>query len=549
MRRTDHLERLKTEHFDLLIIGGGASGAGCALDAAGRGLRVALVESGDFAAGTSSKSTKLIHGGVRYLEQAVKNADFGQLKQVRHGLHERRAMLESAPFLARPLELVTPCTTWVEAAYFFVGLKIYDWLAGRKNNLPSAKFLSKKQVLEKMPGLKNSVLYAAVAYFDGQFDDARYALLLALTAAERGATMANYLIVNGFEKDADGKITAARVEDRLTGDQFLINAKQVLNCTGPASDTVRQMANPALETRLRPSKGAHILLPQSVLGNEKAALLIPKTKDGRMVFAIPTGSELLVGTTDTPASEPEKMGNEPLLGKKEAAFLLETLNRYLETPARFDQIKAGFAGLRPLIAAEKTRSTATLLRDHEVEFDEQSGLVSLLGGKWTTWRLMASDAVDFVCKQLNINELCSTQGLKLVGTDGFSFDKLAGFQQRTGLPEDVVLHLFQNYGNHADDVFELASTNPSFSKKLTKNRPFIHAEVIYQVRSEMAVTVRDVLARRWRLEQHNWAATRELMPLVADILAGELGWTEAEKARKLEDYGQVLRKMKNATIN
>ncbi len=541
--RADQLARLRADSFDVLVVGGGASGAGCALDAAGRGLRVGLVEAGDWASATSSKSTKLIHGGVRYLEQAVKKGDLAQLKQVRHGLRERRAMLDSAPFLARPLELVTPCATWVEAAYFFAGLKIYDWLAGLRNRLPSAKFLSKKKTLEKLPGLRSRSLHSAVAYFDGQFDDARYALLLVLSAVEKGAAAANYLKINGFEKGPTGKITAALAEDALTGERFSINAKQVLNCTGPASDALRLMANPSAAPRLRPSRGAHIVLPVSVLGNEKSALLIPKTRDGRLVFAIPSGGDLLVGTTDTQPEPGETAGIEPFLEKKEADFLLDTLNRFLQKPATVGQVKAGFAGLRPLVSGEKSRSTAALLRDHEVEFDEKSGLVSLLGGKWTTWRLMASDAVDFVCKRLEVNALCSTRGLRLPGAEVVGEDANNGQPSLNGLPDEVTTHLFQTYGSRASALAELATAEPSLSKRILENRPFISAEVVFHAREEMAVTVRDVLARRLRIEQHDWAAARAAAPVVAEVLADELGWDSAKRERELKSYVELLSKM------
>jgi glycerol-3-phosphate dehydrogenase len=534
MERKTQLEKLKNEEFDLLIIGGGASGAGAALDAAGRGLRVALVEGGDFASATSSKSTKLIHGGVRYLEQAVKKLDLGQLKQVIHGLHERRTMLESAPFLAKPLELITPCSNFIESCYFFIGLKMYDWLAGRKNNLPPAQLLSKKTVLAKLPGIKRAGLHSAVAYFDGVFDDARYALLLALTAEERGATVANYLIINGFEKNADGKITAAHAEDRESGAHFLIKTKVVLNCTGAASDAVREMANSDLDSRLRPSKGAHILLPKSVMDSTGSALLIPETSDGRLVFAIPQAHGLMVGTTDTPVDD---HFSEPHLDKKDRDFLIETLNRYLEKPISASAIRASFAGLRPLISAGKNRSTATLLRDHEVEFDEKSGLISLLGGKWTTWRLMASDAVDFACKQLNINVLCSTNGIKLRGTERQNVSNLAKYD----LPADVLEHLFSSYGSHASDVCELAKGD--FSKRILPDFPFIGAEVIYHIRVEMACSLRDILARRWRLEQTDFAATLAAMPKVAEIIANEIGWGSAEKTKAMTEYATFITEM------
>lgn len=562
MNRAANLHQLSTEKFDLLVIGGGASGAGCALDAAMRGLKVALVEADDFAAGTSSKSTKLIHGGIRYLEQAIKKLDFGQLRQVRHGLAERRTMLESAPFLARPLELVMPCSSWFERLYFFIGLRIYDLLAGRRNHLPASRWLSKSDILQKFPGLKQAGLTGGVSYFDGQFDDARYALLLAKTAAEHGAIVCNHLKINSFRKNSTGQLEAAEVENRLAGEQFTIAADCFLNCTGPSADRIRRLANEAAEPRLRPSKGAHVLIadcglpvplvagriadfsqsetrnPQSEIG-----LLVPKTADGRVVFAIPKMGGLMVGTTDT--AWPDDPSGEPFVSGKEADFLLETVNRFLEKPVRVEAVRAGFAGLRPLLSASAKRTTATLLRDHEVEFDEQSGLISLLGGKWTTWRLMGCDAINFVCKKLKINELCPTGELRLAGSEGFSFQEKTVLKTRFHLDDDVADHLLKNYGSCAEQLCEQIS-GPPFFEKLLPGWPFLKAEIAWQIREEMACTPRDILARRLRLEQTDWRATGEALPVVAEIMAAELGWSAVEKAGQIARYRQVLEEMNSA---
>ncbi len=389
MNRTDNLARLKSEKFDICIIGSGASGAGCALDAVLRGYKVALIDRKDFASETSSRSTKLIHGGVRYLEQAFTKLDFAQLKQVRHGLEERRIVIKNAPHLARPLALLTPVFSWVEGLYYSIGLKMYDWFAN-DDTLPKGKWLSKKEVMERMPALNKDKLHSAVLYYDGQHDDARYCLAIVQSAQELGVAVANYLEVVAFDKDSANRLQSVRAKDTLAGDSFQIKADLFINCTGTSADFIRTLANPALPIRMRPSKGVHVILPYETLQSNDA-MLIPKTTDGRVVFAIPFEGQLLVGTTDT---EYTALTEEPVLDEKEAEFLLDTLRPYLQKPPLLSEVKAGFGGLRPLLAADPTKSTKGLTRDHEVEHDEVSNLVSLLGGKWTTYRLMAKDAID-----------------------------------------------------------------------------------------------------------------------------------------------------------
>ena len=282
MNRAENIARLTQEKFDLCIIGGGASGAGCALDAALRGLKVALIEKTDFAAETSSRSTKLVHGGVRYLEQAFKKLDFAQLRQVRHGLVERRLVLQNAPHLAHPLGLITPVFSWWEGFYITVGLALYDWFSNHRQQaphgpkkiaLPPSRWLSKKEALQMMPGLSPNI-HSAVLYYDGQLDDARYCLALVQSAAEAGAVVANHLKVIGFEKDEKGKLTAAVIKDPLENDPpFELKAHQFLNCTGPYADSIRQLANTELAPRIRPSKGVHLVLPLEVFKCDKAMLI------------------------------------------------------------------------------------------------------------------------------------------------------------------------------------------------------------------------------------------------------------------------------------
>jgi glycerol-3-phosphate dehydrogenase len=298
MNRKEHLERLKTDVFDVCIIGAGASGAGCALDAQLRGLKVALIEKEDFASQTSSKSTKLIHGGVRYLEQAFKKLDFGALKQVRHGLEERHIVLKNAPHLTRPLALLTPCYSWFEGLYFTIGLRIYGFFT-KNDPLPKSKWLNKTESLLRIKGLHDKI-HSAVMYYDGQLDDARYCTMLVKTAAEKGAAVCNHLEVIDFQYETNHKIKSVRVKDDFGTPDFEIKAKIFINCTGPFADKIRLKANHDLQKRVTQSKGSHLILPQSVMGTNENAMLIPKTSDGRVVFAIPWEGEILLGTTDTP---------------------------------------------------------------------------------------------------------------------------------------------------------------------------------------------------------------------------------------------------------
>ena len=325
MNRHTSLDRLRSEEFDICIIGAGASGAGCALDAVLRGYKVAIIDKKDFASETSSRSTKLIHGGVRYLEQAFKKLDFAQLKQVRHGLEERHIVLKNAPHLARPLALMTPVSSWIEGLYFKIGLQIYDTFAGN-DSLPKSKWLNKKEVLAKIPTLNRKKLHSGVLYYDGQLDDARYCLALVQSASEAGAVVANYLSVNAFTKDGAGKLSGAQVRDTQDGSDFIIKTKLVINCTGPFSDSLRLLANPALTERLRPSKGVHIVLPYTTL-NSEYAMLIPKTSDGRVVFAIPFEGATMVGTTDTESGDIQA---EATLNESEKRYLVDTLNPFLD---------------------------------------------------------------------------------------------------------------------------------------------------------------------------------------------------------------------------
>ncbi len=542
MDRKRNLISLREETFDICVIGAGATGAGVALDAALRGFRVALIEREDFAAETSSKSTKLIHGGVRYLEQAFKNFDFGQLKQVRHGLAERHFVLNNAPHLARPLGIITPVFSWFEGLYFSVGLLMYGWFA-QNDTLPKARWLSKPETKARVANI-SSKIHSSVLYYDGQLDDARYCFALAQSADELGACVVNHIGLTGFEKDTDGKLSAASVYDSVSGTGFKIKSRLFINCTGVHSDVVRLMANTGEITRIRPSKGVHIIIDKKYLQG-KEAILIPKTRDGRVVFVIPFEDIVMAGTTDTPTQD---IALEPLLESDEVDYLLETIAPFLaNVPSRGD-VRAGFGGLRPLLAANR-KDTKSLLRDHEIEHDDSSGLLSVLGGKWTTYRLMAEDAVNKACRILNKEAGSSTHFYRLTGardTD-FNRNKFISEAKETGLEEEAIQGLLSRYGDRSGDLLKICREIPQLTKRIHPRHSFILAEALYTARSEMAVSLRDFLARRIRMEITDWQDTSDSVEVVAGVMAPALGWDEATKERNIRDYKALLQDFMSRT--
>src|SRR6202030_1027761 len=426
--RAEVLKDVQNKSFDVCVIGGGATGSGCALDSQLRELSTVLIEAGDFASATSSASTKMVHGGVRYLEEAFRRLDPAEYKVVNRALHERIHMLQNAPFITRAKEFITPCYNWLDLAYYETGLKLYDWIAGSSSLAPS-HFVSREEALRRLPNLNPQGLAGAVAYTDGQFDDARYNVTLVESFAETGGVALNYARVSAFEKRADGKLAAVTVQDRLSGQSFVVRARAFVNATGPFADSIRAMANPAAKPRIRLSKGVHIVLPAEVLSSDDA-MLIPKTDDGRVLFAIPWKGRLLVGTTEQEVAA----GDELFLTREEVEYLLRHLNRYLAAPVKASQVVGGFAGARPLLSAGDSRDTKKLARDHEVELDSQSGLISILGGKWTTYRAMAQDTIDVAQKYLGIPvSECSTPNHPLLGSDGYSTDYWQTLERRYGL--------------------------------------------------------------------------------------------------------------------
>ncbi len=539
MNRKENLDKLKSESYDICIVGAGASGSGVALDAALRGLKVAIIDRGDFCGETSSRSTKLIHGGVRYLEQAFKKLDIEPLKQVKHGLAERHYLLENAPHLTRPLGIITPVFSLFEAFYYSVGLRLYGWFA-KGDNMPKSTWLSKKETLAFSPQI-NPKIHSSVMYYDGQLDDARYTLSMVQSANALGVSAVNYVSLVEFKKNEDGKLTEAKVKDEETGEEFYIKSKLFVNCTGPYADFVRLLANPTETPRIQPAKGVHIVIDKSFYNSDKA-MLIPKTKDGRLVFVIPFKTEVMIGTTDTPYKNLEE---EPVLEQSEADFLIETVTEFLVKIPEKKDIKAGFGGIRPLLSAKATTSNETkgLLRDHEVEIDASSGLVSLLGGKWTTYRLMAEDTVNKICNILGNDKESTTHHYKIWGAETL---KETPFEPHfKTINAETLRHLHENYGNKVSEVLKIAKENDVFQEKIHANHPYLKAEIVYACRFEMVVKPRDFFARRLRLEILDWAALEVSIEPTCIIMAEELGWDENKLKAETASYVELIRSFKS----
>ena len=529
--RAESLRSIAEQSFDVCVIGGGATGSGCALDSQLRGFRTVQLEAADYASATSSTSTKMAHGGVRYLEEAIRGFDPKEYAVLQRALHERIHMLRNAPFLTSTKQFITPCYRRIDIPYFEIGLKLYDWIAGRDALAPS-KYLSRDETLRIMPTLAPDRLVGSVAYTDGQFDDARYNITLVKTFAAAGGETLNYARVIAFENTPDGKLAGAQVEDKLTRAHFTVRARAFINATGPYADTVRQMATPAALPRMRLSKGIHILLPLEVLSSEDA-LLVPKTEDGRVLFAIPWHGRLLVGTTDDEA----KLSDELFVQKEEVAYVLRQLNKYLAQPAKANQVVSGTAGLRPLVSSGKSAETKRLARDHEVELDRVSGLISVMGGKWTTHRAMAEDTLNVVQKYLGAaGRRCSTLSHPLLGSDGYAPDYWQSLAARFALSEPTARHLAEKYGVCARDVMKLAEVEPDLARPLLEGLAPIRAEVVFGARDELAASIEDVLARRIGLQLYGWRDSIRAAPAVAELLARELGWLEDAKQQAIADY-------------
>jgi glycerol-3-phosphate dehydrogenase len=510
MRREEMVRNLheRREPWEIVVIGGGATGMGVAVDAASRGLSVALIEAHDFGKGTSSRSTKLVHGGVRYLQQ-------GNIPLVMSALRERGLMRQNAPHLVHDQAFVLPNYSWWEAPFYGIGLKLYDLLAG-KYSFGASKLLSKKETLKRLPTVRPENLRGGVIYYDGQFDDARLLIHLAMTAADHGATLVNYCPATGLLRDANGHVNGVTARDEETGEELTIPARMVVNATGAFTDQVRRMADPDAETLVVTSQGIHLVFDRSFLRGD-TALMVPKTSDGRVLFVIPWHGYAVAGTTDTPVDAPSL---EPRALEEEIDFVLETASRFFVRPPSRKDVLAVFVGLRGLVKGEG--ETSALSRDHVIHVDA-SGLLTITGGKWTTYRHMAEDTVNHAITLGKLPEVkCSTKNMHI---HGYTEDWAA-------------LGSLEVYGSDAEAIRELAR-DPKLAAQLHPALPYIAAEVVWAARTEMARTVEDVLARHTRALFLNAEAAIAMAEPVVRLLAAELGRDEAWVSAQVKEFCEL----------
>lgn len=535
--REAHFQQLKNTQFDVLIIGGGSAGLGSALDATTRGLKTLLVEADDFASETSSKSTKLLHGGVRYLEQlwnkllTQREWDQTLFNLITDALKERKTVIKNAPNLAQPLALLTPIYSWPQVPYYWAGLKVYDLFAGKKGKLPGSHFLSAKKIKALYPQINSSGLKGGVVYYDGQFNDSRLAIGLAQTASANGATLLNHTKVIDFNKE-NGQIIGAKVQDMITGETHSVRAKVILNATGPFADKLRQLDDPTVPTMISGASGTHLVLNKQ-FALPDAGILIPKTSDGRVLFILPWEGKTLIGTTDSKTEVIEK----PKTTEDDINYLIKEVSQYLSQPIIRADVKSFWTGIRPLVSDPHASDTAQLARDHVIHRNPKTGLITLTGGKWTTYRVMGEHAINQVITQLGGNpkiEKSNTEHLKLEGSENWQFDNYKVLMKKYNLTDEVAIYLNRIY---AANAVKLLDTYPAAHAQLSKKLPFIWAEVYYSIHFESARSIPDVLARRVRMATLDKAETNRVLVKVGQILAYELSWSndvlekELEKAR------------------
>ena len=529
-QRADDLSRLGKEHFDVLVIGGGINGVGVALDAITRGLSVALIETNDFASGTSSRSSKLIHGGLRYLEQY----DF---KLVREALHERELLVSSlAPHLVKPVAFLYPLQEKVkERTYVGAGLALYDALRGFKRALPGHKHLSQKTISEIAPSLRTDVITGAIRYFDAQVDDARHTMMIARTAKRHGAAIITRAKVESLTKKKN-RVIGAVVADLNSKKKYTVRASSVIMCAGVWSDELHKQfgIEPGYEVKM--SKGVHITLPGEAINAHEGIII--KTAVS-VLFIIPWKDQWMIGTTDT-----EYLGdpNAPLADRSDIQYIIDQANRVLSPKISTEQVIGVFAGLRPLVANKKASDTTKLSREHTVD-RPVPGFVSLAGGKYTTYRVMAKDAVDMATN--DIEKLTSesiTNKLPIIGADGYwaLTQQVEALASKYNLKQETINHLLNRYGSDISDILEIIEDDRKLATPLTRNLPYLKAELVYAVTAEGAQSVSDVLERRTRIwfEAPNFGV--DLASATADLIAPYLGWKAAQKKASIAQYQELV---------
>jgi len=516
MDRTKSLQGLeKVKKWDLIVIGGGATGLGVAVDAASRGYRTLLLEQADFAKGTSSRSTKLVHGGVRYLEQ-------GNVRLVREALFERGHILRNAPHLAKRLAFIIPVYSLWESLKYTIGLKLYDLMAGGQR-IGKSVFLRKDKVIETLPGVKTAKLKGGVLYFDGQFDDARMAINLAQTCEDHGGTVLNYCLVTALLKDEAGKVSGVQFIDQESGSRYQLQASVVVNATGVFVDEIHRMDSGKEQRTIQPSQGIHLVLPPDFLETTLCALMIPRTDDGRVLFLVPWHDHLLMGTTDTPIDEHTL---EPRALEEEISFILRNAGKYLKkAPGRSDVLSI-FAGLRPLALPDSSKggkATKDISRNHSLQVSS-SGLITITGGKWTTYRRMAKDTVDRAIVVGGLTPAdCVTADMKI---HGWSISK-------------EVTERWTMYGSDAAEIRAMLMNHPDWSEQIDDQWDITRAEVLWSVKMEMARTVEDILSRRFRILFLDARAAIRMAPKVARILSEELSQNEQWEQHQVASFTEL----------
>ena len=526
------IDALKNEKYDLLVIGGGVNGAGIALDAASRGLTVALIESQDLASGTSSRSSKLIHGGLRYLEQY----DF---KLVREALHERELMVKTlAPHLVKPVSFIYPLHEKVkDRTYIGAGLALYDALRGFKRALPNHKHMSQKTISEIAPSLRLDIVTGGIKYFDAQVDDARHTMMIARTAARHGAHIATR--VSARELLRDGKrIIGAKVRCEETGEEFDVHAGVTVMATGVWTDPLYDAMGLKPGYRVRMSKGVHILLPKSAINSDTGIIL--KTSVS-VLFIIPWGDQWLVGTTDTDYTGDR---NEPLTTSEDVNYIIDQANRVLDPHIKRSDVIGVFAGLRPLVSAAPDAPTTQLSREHIVDHPAP-GFVSIAGGKYTTYRVMSEDAVNAAVPDLRriVPDSC-TENLPLVGAEGYSvlMNQIPLLAKQFNLSENAILHLANRYGSLTEDLLEIISQDRSLAEAISPESPILKAEIIYSVTHEGARSIADVLSRRTRLSFELKDRGLRIVSEVANLISPILSWNDQSRHDSITEYENLIQR-------
>ncbi len=535
-QRAAALTALQTEEFDILVIGGGVNGVGVALDAATRGLKVALVESQDFAAGTSSRSSKLIHGGLRYLEQY----DF---KLVREALHERELMVSTqCPHLVKPVSFLYPLTEKVkERTYVGAGLALYDALRGFKRALPSHKHLTGKTIANISPSLRQDIITGAIRYFDAQVDDARHTMMIARTAARHGAAMATSVRVDDLLRSGK-KVVGVSATDLKSGKSLKISAKATIMCAGVWSDELHEKFGLTPGYSVAMSKGVHIVVPQSAIQSKDGIIL--KTAVS-VLFLIPWGDKWIVGTTDTPYDGDRA---KPLATQEDVQYIIDQANRVLEPKLKSEDILGVFAGLRPLVANNSKSATTKLSREHTVD-RPAPGFVSLAGGKYTTYRVMAKDAVDLAV--LDLRRIVSesvTEKLPLIGADGYFAleQQVVQIASENNLSEATVRHLLDRYGSLISEILEIVAADESMAERLIPDLPYIKAEILHAASHEGALSVEDVLLRRTRISFEASDSGLSAANEVAEIIGNVLQWSAADRKESVQAFAQVIQEEESA---